>query len=68
MKTKVIIENKATTIILTPENEFEEDVIDKVYCKKEKFTLSTNVGAKYNYGTYSQHRIEISINEVSQKQ
>ena len=39
MRTKVLIENGETTIILTPENEFEIDVIEKIHCKKEKFNL-----------------------------
>ncbi len=31
MKAKVIIENGDATIILTPENEFEKDIIDKMF-------------------------------------
>lgn len=64
MRTKVLIENGETTIILTPENEFEIDVIEKIHCKKEKFNLFTSVNAEYNYGSYSKHKIEISIKEI----
>lgn len=64
MKAKVIIENGETTIILTPENEFEIDVIEKVYCKGEKFNLHTTMNAQYAYGVHSKHNIEISIKEI----
>ena len=63
MKAKVIIENGETTIILTPENEFEIDVIEKINCKKEKYNVLTTFNAQYNYGTYSKHNINLSINE-----
>jgi len=64
MKAKVMIENSETTIVLTPENEFEIDIIEKLYCKKEKHNLYTCANAVYNYGTYSKHNIEISIKEI----
>lgn len=64
MKAKVVIENGETTVVLTPENEFEIDVIEKIHCKKEKFNIHTSVDAQYNYGTYSKHKIDISICEV----
>lgn len=63
MKAKVIIENGETTIVLTPENNFEVDVIEKVYCKKEKHNIHTRFEAQYSYGSYSKHRIELSIKE-----
>jgi hypothetical protein len=63
MKAKVIIENGETTIILTPENEFEIDVIEKVHCKKEKHSIHCNFNAQYNYCSYSKHKIELSIKE-----
>ena len=63
MKAKVIIENGETTIILSPENAFEIDVIETVYCGDKKHTINTMFEAQYNYGTYSKHRIEMSIKE-----
>jgi len=63
MKAKVIIENGETTIILTPENEFEIDLIEKVHCKKEKHSINTDFDAQYNYGSYSKHKIELSIKD-----
>ena len=64
MKAKVIIENGETTIVLTPENTFEIDVIEKVYCKKDNYSVYTIFGARYNYGVYCSHSIEMSINEI----
>lgn len=63
MKAKVIIENGQTTIVLTPQNEFEIDLIEKVKDKKEKHTIHTHFSADYNYGTYKNHHIELSIKE-----
>jgi hypothetical protein len=63
MKAKVIIENGETTIVLTPENEFEIDVIEKVHCKKKIHNIHTEFEAQYNCGTYSKHRIELSIRQ-----
>jgi hypothetical protein len=64
MKAKVIIENGETSIFLTPENEFEVDIIEKLYCKKENHNLHTSANANYNFGVYSKHNIEISIKEI----
>ena len=64
MKAKVIIENGETTIILTPENEFETDIIEKMYDKKEKHTIITEACAHVSYSVYSKHRIELSIKEA----
>ena len=63
MKAKVIIENGETTIVLTPQNEFEIDLIEKVKDKKEKHIIQTHFSADYNYGTYENYRIELSIKE-----
>jgi hypothetical protein len=65
MKAKVIIENGETTIILTPENEFEIDVIEKVHCRKDKHSVLTEFYAQYNCGAYSKHHIELSVKSVS---
>lgn len=63
MKAKVIIENRETTIILTPENQFEKDVIEKVYLDKQQHNIHTQFDAEYDYGNYSKHRIELLIKE-----
>lgn len=64
MKVKVIIENGETEIRLMPENVFEKDVVEKVYDNKGKFNINTSVDAKYNYGSYSDHKIVISLKET----
>lgn len=64
MKAKVIIENGETQIVLTPENDFEIDVIEKIYDKKEKYNVLTSFNANVSYGTYSNHNIEMNIKEV----
>ena len=63
MKAKIIIENGETTLVLTPENDFEIDMIEKVHLKKESFSIHTVFDAQYNYAAYSKHKIEISIKE-----
>jgi hypothetical protein len=64
MKTKVIIENGETQIILTPESDFELDVIEKIYNRKERFSVTTNFNANESYGTYSKQNISIDIKEI----
>ena len=64
MKAKVVIENGETTIILTPENEFERDVIEKVYQKKEKHSIYTSFEAEDSYGILTKHKVNISIKEI----
>ena len=63
MKTKVVIENGETTIVLTPENDFERDIIEKIENKREKFSIHTSVNVQSSYGSYSNHNIELSIKE-----
>lgn len=63
MKTKVVIENGETTIVLTPENDFENDVIEKIKKKPEKFSIHTSINVDYSYSRYSNHNIKLSIKE-----
>ena len=64
MKAKVVIENHEITIVLTPENSFEIDVIEKVYTKKDLHIIHTQFDLRENYGSYSNHRIELSVKET----
>lgn len=64
MKAKVIIENGETTITLTPENDFDTDLMEKLHKRKESFTICTTADADYSYGSYQKHRIELSIKET----
>lgn len=63
MKAKVIIENGQTKIDLTPENDFEKDIIEKVYGQRQNYDLDADINATYNYGAYTNHNIEILIKE-----
>lgn len=64
MKAKVIIENSETTVILTPKNEFELDVLQKMYDSKDKYSLYTHVTAKRSYGADENHQININVKEI----
>jgi hypothetical protein len=64
MKAKVIIENGETTIILTPENDFDRDILEKAYTAKNKFDLHTSVDANYRYGSYENHKMVVSIKKI----
>ena len=63
MKTKVIIENGKTEIVLTPENDFELDVIEKTVDKKY-VVKDISVHADYSYNEYKNHKIVIQIEKV----
>lgn len=63
MKAKVIIENGETTILLTPENGFEIDIIEKISCDKKKYIINSDFSVKFQFGTYSHHQIRLSITE-----
>jgi succinylarginine dihydrolase len=64
MKTKIVIENGKTELILTPENDFDKDVLKKIYNNKSKFSIHTNVEAEYNYGDYKNHKLVLNIKET----
>jgi hypothetical protein len=63
MKAKVIIENGETTIILTPENGFEIDIIDNLRKQQHNFDINTSAQAEYSFGVYQKHNIKINIKE-----
>lgn len=60
MKAKVVIEQGRTSIVLTPENDFEIDVIEKVIDKKYQIK-KTDVSSDYTYQIHSKHQITIEI-------
>ncbi len=65
MKTKVVIENGLTNIILYPENKFEKDVLENVYSQNSKFELKTSVTSEYTYGHRDNYKLETTIRELS---
>lgn len=61
MKAKVIIEDGKASIELTPDSEFETDVIEKLH--KDRSKLEGFAKAHLSYGTYSKHSIIINITD-----
>lgn len=66
MKSKVTIENGEVDIILTPENEFEKDIIEKVKEGKDKkiWNVFCDAECDYSFGTYSKHKFTINLKET----
>ena len=63
MNTKIVIENGNTSILLTPENDFEKDIIEKIEARKKDYTINAYVNAQLTYSTYSKHQIEITLEQ-----
>jgi len=63
MNAKVIIENGQTEIVLTPENDFEIDVLEKVYNKQNTIDIKTNVVAKYDFVAHRDHKLIVNLKE-----
>ena len=63
MKAKVVIEQGKTKIVLTPENEFETDIIEKIVDSKVGYSTETTVDTNYSYHTHTNHRMEINLIE-----
>jgi len=59
MKTKVTIEENTTKIVLTPQNDFEEDVIEK--CKDKKYSMIAKVDYLEQPFGNSKHVIELML-------
>jgi hypothetical protein len=66
MKAKVIIENGLSTIILTPDNDFEKQVVENVYNNREKVSIESDVEVVKN--TFTQelqgHTINIKLKKL----
>lgn len=61
MKAKVIIENGETTIVLTPENNFEKSVMESARKDSTGYDFKTSVTAEYSYQEYKNHCINIQM-------
>jgi len=62
MKAKVVIENSTASIILDPENELEEFVMEKLYDNKAKFMTTIQDVAGYSRMYFSpEKKLQISI-------
>lgn len=64
MKTKVVIENGEIEIVLTPENDFEKDIVEKMVDRKKDFSIHTTADTKYQYSSHSNHKIVMNIKET----
>lgn len=64
MKAKVIIENGETTIVLTPENDFEIDIIEKVEFRNNNYNTSVSFSTNTIGSIQSDHKIEINVKHV----
>lgn len=64
MKAKVVIEDGETTIVLTASNEFESDIIEKLYNKRGNFDIVTDFDLTKNYGVSANHNIVMKIKET----
>lgn len=60
MKAKVIIENGITELVLTPENDFENDIIEK-FDKSHSVLSSNTLFSKSHYGAIQQSQINIKL-------
>ena len=66
MKTEIVIKQGNAKIVLRAENEFEEDLIEKIKDSKVGCDFDTFVATDNEYGSYfthKNHRIEISLTE-----
>lgn len=61
MKTKIITIDGSTSIVLTPESEFEEDLIEKIVDSRPEYHISTRVTTQSQYGIHSNHTIDIDL-------
>ena len=64
MKAKVIIEDGITTIVLTPQNEFESNLIETIKNNEKNHAFSTKINVDNLYNTPSNHKISISIEKI----
>ena len=67
MKSKVVIENGEIEIVLTPENDFEREVLDKIYSNKNKYDIFTDVKLdSVNYYD-KKYKLVVSLKEIKWK-
>ncbi len=64
MKSKVIIENGQTEILLIPENEFEKDLVEKCLYRGSENVIKTSITTQPSYGVHQKHQISINITSV----
>ena len=65
MKAKVIIENGLTQIELTPENDFEKDIIEKSKDLNPNCDVNFSYGKESYYTVNKNHKITITLKKQS---
>jgi len=71
MKAKVIIENGNSQIVLTFENEFEKDIIDKVYQYPNRYERTASFSSEsetYSSSSRKNQKITIDITKIKEEQ
>lgn len=63
MKAKVIIQEGKTTIELTPENDFEKDVIEKITDSRHHYDINTTVSTNFQFHEHKNHKIQLNISK-----
>ena len=64
MKTKLIVNEGKAKIVLTCENEFEVDLIEKIKDSRGGYKIETEALRDYDYHNHHKnHRIEINLLE-----
>jgi len=63
MKTEIVIKQGNAKILLTPESEFEIDLIEKIVDNKKGYEKKTAVLTDNSYYQHRNHRIEITLIE-----
>lgn len=58
MKAKVIIENGKAEIILTPEYDFEKNLIES--CRE--YDIQARCSVEYYLGQYTNHQLRVTVN------
>lgn len=74
MKTTLISDGDSVNIVLTPENEFEKDIIEKVYdcnvfsLSKDKYKTETEFYYSGNSYSKTKHQINLVITKIREAQ
>ena len=63
MKTEIVIKQGSAKVVLTPESEFEMDLIEKIVDSKIGYEKQTTVLTDNSYYQHRNHRIEINLIE-----
>jgi hypothetical protein len=63
MKTEIVIKQGKAKIVLYPESEFEEDLIEKVVDSRKGYATNTSISTDTRHSIHYNHKIEIKLIE-----